>query len=268
MTSTTTTNLAAAYARARAELLRQRNDQGWWTGELSVSPLATATAVVALHLCDPVANRSFVERGLDFLKRTQNPDGGWGDTLKSFSNISTTMLAYAAFHATRSAAPLSPFAPRKLLSETELRSQEDEEAEPSESYFRGAKGDKGAERYIADNGGVPGLIARYGKDKTFSVPILTCCALAGVVDWKQIPRLPFELAWLPPQFYKTVKLPVVSYALPALIAIGQVRHHYGRSLFNPLHLASQLPRKPTLDASKLCSRPTVDSLKRRRSPRS
>src|SRR5215207_2565914 len=233
--TTTTTKLAAAYARARTELLSQRNEHGWWTGELSVSPLATATAVVALHLCDPVGNKTFVERGLDFLKRTQNADGGWGDTLKSFSNISTTMLANAAFHVTRSAAPPSPFAPRKLLSESELRSQADEEAGPSDSDFRGAKGDGGAEKYIADKGGVPGLIARYGKDKTFAVPILTCCALAGVVDWKQIPLLPFELACLPPQFYKTVMLPVVSYVLPALIAIGQVRHYHGRSAFNPLH---------------------------------
>jgi squalene-hopene/tetraprenyl-beta-curcumene cyclase len=216
MTSTTTTNLAAAYARARAELLRQRNVQGWWTGELSVSPLATATAVVALHLCDPAGNRSFVERGLAFLKRTQNADGGWGDTLKSFSNISTTMLANAAFQATKN--------------------QHDFRSDICE----------GAKQYIESKGGIPGLKARYGKDKTFSVPILTCCALAGVVDWKQIPRLPFELACLPPQFYKTVKLPVVSYALPALIAIGQVRHHHGFQWFNPLHLVRELARKPTL----------------------
>jgi squalene-hopene/tetraprenyl-beta-curcumene cyclase len=76
-------------------------------------------------------------------------------------------------------------------------------------------------------------VARYGKDKTFSVPILTHCALAGLVDWREIPALPFELACLPPRFYKTVRLPVVSYALPALIAIGQVRHHF-RKPRNPL----------------------------------
>src|SRR5262245_24452191 len=93
--------LEHAYAIARAELLRQRNAHGWWTGELSVSPLATAVAVVALHLCDRDRHGSLVSRGLDFLRRTQNSDGGWGDTLKSFSNISTTMLANAAFHATK-----------------------------------------------------------------------------------------------------------------------------------------------------------------------
>ena len=70
------------------------------------------------------------------------------------------------------------------------------------------------------------VCARYGKDKTFSIPILTHCALAGLVDWKEVQALPFELACLPAKFYKTVRLPVVSYALPALIAIGQVRHHH------------------------------------------
>ncbi len=38
---------------------------------------------------------------------------------------------------------------------------------------------------------------------------------------------------MPARFYKTVKLPVVSYALPALIAIGQVRHHHKKT-WNPI----------------------------------
>jgi squalene-hopene/tetraprenyl-beta-curcumene cyclase len=57
--------------------------------------------------------------------------------------------------------------------------------------------------------------------------------LAGLVEWREIPRLPFELACLPQRFYKSVRLPVVSYALPALIAIGQVRHGMGPP-WNPL----------------------------------
>ena len=35
------------------------------------------------------------------------------------------------------------------------------------------------------------------------------------------------------QVAETVRLPVVSYALPALIAVGQVRHHH-RKPWNPL----------------------------------
>ena len=62
---------------------------------------------------------------------------------------------------------------------------------------------------------------RYGKDRTFSVPILMTCALAGLVPWHEVPPLPFELACLPQSWYRFARLPVVSYALPALIAIGQ-----------------------------------------------
>ena len=44
--------------------------------------------------------------------------------------------------------------------------------------------------------------------------------------WRSIPQLPFELAALPHGWFQHLSLPVVSYALPALIAIGQVRHHF------------------------------------------
>jgi squalene-hopene/tetraprenyl-beta-curcumene cyclase len=69
------------------------------------------------------------------------------------------------------------------------------------------------------------ILAFYGADRTFSVPILTMCRLTGALDdWEAVPQLPFELAALPHRFYRFVRLPVVSYALPALIAIGLVRH--------------------------------------------
>ena len=72
-------------------------------------------------------------------------------------------------------------------------------------------------------GGIAGLRARYGRDKTFAVPILTNCALAGLVPWSEVAPLPFELACLPQRFYRWAQLPVVSYAIPALVAIGQAR---------------------------------------------
>lgn len=70
------------------------------------------------------------------------------------------------------------------------------------------------------------ILDHYGDDRTFSVPILTMCMLTGKLgdDWSVVPQLPFELAAVPPRFYKFLRLPVVSYALPALIAIGLVRH--------------------------------------------
>lgn len=73
---------------------------------------------------------------------------------------------------------------------------------------------------------VRSILEHYGDDRTFSVPILTMCMLAGKLgdDWSVVPQLPFELAVLPHRFYKFIRLPVVSYALPALIAMGLVRH--------------------------------------------
>ncbi len=201
--------LQQAFESVRERLLREQNSEGHWTGKLSTSPLSTATAVMALHQVvkgnpERTAELSpLIENGLAWLGRHQNDDGGWGDTLKSFSNISTTMLSHAVFHATEQTAEYAEVAER-------------------------------ADRYITEMGGIAAVVKRYGKDKTFSVPILTHCALAGLVDWKEVSALPFELACLPHQFYATIRLPVVSYALPALIAIGQVRHHF-RKPWNPLH---------------------------------
>jgi len=80
---------------------------------------------------------------------------------------------------------------------------------------------------------VPGLRRRYGKDKTFAVPILTNCALAGLVPWREVSPLPFELACLPHALYRFLRLPVVSYAIPALVAIGQARYFHRKPL-NPI----------------------------------
>ena len=95
------------------------------------------------------------------------------------------------------------------------------------------------------------IAACYGKDRTFSVPILTMCAIAGRLGpgkmaWKHVGQLPFELAALPAAWFGAMRLPVVSYALPALIAIGQVRHHF-RPTWNPVaRIFRALARKRTL----------------------
>ncbi|NQV25712.1 MAG: squalene--hopene cyclase [Rhodopirellula sp.] len=209
--------LTSAFETAKALLLAEcRNEPGelpHWEGELSTSALSTATAVMALQqvrnagrvAADYSLEADFsvlIRGGLNWLADHQNEDGGWGDTVISMSNISTTMLTHAVFHATGTA--------------DEFREQVEK-----------------AKHYIDEKGGVPAVVARYGKDKTFSVPILTHCALAGLIDWKEVTSLPFELACLPAKFYSTIRLPVVSYALPALIAIGQVKHHH-RPSWNPI----------------------------------
>lgn len=213
--------LVAAYETARVDLLDERVAAGHWIGELSTSALSTATAVSALALVlretsiqgadstqviaiagSPERLSGLITGGVRYLATHQNADGGWGDTDQSYSNIATTMLAVAALHLAGVA------------------------AQHSECLER-------ANRYIAAQGGLAGLRKRYGADKTFAVPILTNYALAGLVDWSEVSPLPFELACVPQAFYRFVQLPVVSYAVPALVAIGQARHFH-RPSWNPL----------------------------------
>jgi len=232
--------LRAARDRAVEALLRERAPEGHWVGELSSSALSTATAITALALvwertedrgqtAEVRSQRSVLERGLQWLAAHQNPDGGWGDTVKSLSNLSTTTLVWAAFGAVKRASPSMGH----LLSR------------PSGTLSSAPSGGEGwgeevltrCEAWLTKHAGglspevlAPAVIQRYGKDRTFSVPILTMCALAGKLGegrdaWRHVIPLPFELAALPAKFFAAMRLPVVSYALPALIAIGQVRHH-------------------------------------------
>jgi squalene-hopene/tetraprenyl-beta-curcumene cyclase len=205
--------LDAAYQTALAALLAERTPEGHWVGELSTSALSTATAVGALalvqkHVAPHDQYDGLIAGGLRWLAEHQNADGGWGDTVKSLSNISTSMLCRAAFHLTGSA------------------------ERHAESLAR-------VERWLGERYGTTpeqlaeAVRARYGKDRTFSVPILTMCALAGLVSWKEVPPLPFELAVFPQSWFRLLRLQVVSYALPALIAIGQAVHHHRRS-WNPV----------------------------------
>ncbi len=207
--------LQAALTRATADLLAARTADGPWTGELSSSALSTATAVTALAVAQrelPTANyASSLTSGLNWLAQNQNTDGGWGDTIKSLSNLSTSTLCWAAF----GAVPGADEKHRVTVSR-------------AESWITAKAGGLDPDKLA------PAIIARYGKDRTFSVPILTLCALAGRLGagraaWRHVIPLPFELAAMPHQFFAALRLPVVSYALPALIAIGQARHRHSPS---------------------------------------
>ncbi len=198
-------SLSTAAETATALLLSERNQSGWWTGELSTSALSTATAVMALELAQRAGipqYKPLIARGLQWLANHQNHDGGWGDTVLSHSNISTSMLVNAVLQA----------------------------AHGGKQYVTAKES---SQQFIDNNGGVEAVKRRYGKDRTFSVPILTHCALAGVIDWEHVIPLPFELACIPARLYNAIRMPVVSYALPALISIGQVIFHY-RYHRNPL----------------------------------
>jgi len=213
--------IQAAFQRTAKSLLAERLPQGHWGGELSASALSTATAIAALSLAQQqtqLNNTTFatlISAGIRWLQQHQLPDGGWGDTDKSHSNISTSMLVRAAFRLAD-----QEFHQRTLIARLD--------------------------RYLEEQGGVAAVHARYGKDRTFSAPILTQCALAGLVSWKEVAALPFELGCLPHSFYKIVRLPVVSYALPALIAIGQIKHQRDPSWNPVIRMLRQKAIRPTL----------------------
>jgi len=203
--------------QARAKLLELRSNEGVWRGKLSASALSTATAIVALalakresRLADARLDR-LIEQGMAWLATHANADGGWGDTVCSRSNMSTTTLVWAAFgvwpDAARTHQPAISAAEKWLTQ-------------------RIGKLDSGN---LAEK-----ILGCYESDRTFSVPILTHCALAGRLGlgpeaWRQVIPLPFELAVLPPAWFAALRLPVVSYALPALIAVGYARHFHAPS---------------------------------------
>ena len=202
--------LREAAAAVRRDLLGEVDVSGHWIGRLSSSALSTATAVSAFSaarragVSSATADR-LIRRGVEYIVSAQNDDGGWGDTDRSFSNIATTMLARAALH---------------------LAGVEKDHALPLEKAIR----------YIEKKGGFDGLRRRYGKDKTFAVPILMNQAVAGLVEWKRVFPLPFELACLPHGLLGAIRLPVVSYAVPALVAIGQARFFHAKPI-NPISRA-------------------------------
>ncbi len=193
------------------------NDEGYWQGRLSSSALSTAVAVIALSMADDSSYNDLVADGINWLLANQNADGGWGDTIKSKSNISTTVLVWCAFAFDKNIYKRNSHGGSRC------------------NYSLPGAVDK-AERWLVKQAGdlsaralSQAVSERYGKDKTFAVPILSACAISGRFgngsnSWKWVKQLPFEMSVVPHKWYSKLRLGVVSYALPALIAIGISRH--------------------------------------------
>jgi squalene-hopene/tetraprenyl-beta-curcumene cyclase len=201
------TSAEETHSTLASRLLSLFNPERPWTGRLSDSAVATSVAIFALQSVDANRHRNAIERGCHWLVHHQNADGGWGDSPDSPSNLTATLLTWCALGTVMPASNALVAAEAWLIRHVGV---------------------------LTPAAIVAGVRARYGGDRTFSAPILALAALAGRMGplpaaWEQVPQLPFELALLPNGLFRWLKLGVVSYALPALIAVGLVRHRHGPS---------------------------------------
>lgn len=176
--------------------------EGFWEGRLSSSALGVAVAVAALHFDDEVKNSAEIQNGIRWLQNNINSDGSYGDTPESPGNVSTSLLVYAALN---------------LYSGKEKPARETQQ---KVAAYLGSLGIDVQSPQVAEF-----ILKHYQKDYTFSVPILAMCGLCGVPGedaFNHIPQLPFELSLMPRRLYRLLNLSVVSYAIPALVAVGIV----------------------------------------------
>ncbi len=203
--------LNKACERTETKILSLRNEKGIWGGQLSSSALSTAVAVFALWKFDPEDNRELIDQGLQWLHSNINSDGGFGDSIQSSSNLSTSLLCWSALSIVKDDPKY------KILIEI------------LENYL------KQQISSLEPHSISKAILNHYKTDHTFSVPILAMCAIAGRLGedgWKYVPQLPYQFAAFPDQFFKRLNLSVVSYAIPALIAIGLVKQHNDPSRIN------------------------------------
>jgi squalene-hopene/tetraprenyl-beta-curcumene cyclase len=194
----------------KKRLLSEMNTDGYWEGELSSSALSTAVAVAALARTGRKSHHISIKKGLNWLLENVNPDGGWGDSPGSKSNLSTTLLCWSALSLADGGGEGIEQNQNSILNRAE--------------FWLTIRIGSLEPRAIAS-----AVLSYYGNDRTFSAPILLMCALCGRLGpekkrWQLVPQLPLELAVLPHGLFKWLRLPVVSYAIPALIAIGLAKH--------------------------------------------
>ena len=73
--------------RAVAYLTGEQEPEGCWYGRWGVNYIyGTGTVLPALSLVAPQSHQSQIQRGADWLRSCQNPDGGWGESCRSYDN--------------------------------------------------------------------------------------------------------------------------------------------------------------------------------------
>ena len=159
--------LTRTIARANAALVSRRHAGGYWEGRLASSPLATAVGLCAL--ADDADAKIDRAAAAEFLRKTQNADGGWGDTEISQSNLAATLLVLCAHALLPSPLEGAGSGVRGILS--------------PEAFRR-------AEAYVEKLGGLrEGLRRVYGKDLTFQVPIRMTAARSSWAPFGKCGRI-------------------------------------------------------------------------------
>ncbi len=212
-----------------SQLQSHYNEDGYFKSHLSSSALSSAVAMFALYSCDCIKYKKSIILGYDWLVNNKNIDGGWGDTSDCPSNLSTTLLAWAACRSLTQNSSMLEIC-NSLHSDYYKQS------------YNSSQTNIWLQKKLSDL--QPPTIAKaviqfYGKDRTFAVPILAMLALTGVLGssekaWKYVPQLPFEMTIFPRWIWNILQLQVVSYAIPALVAIGRVKHYFSSSRCWPL----------------------------------
>lgn len=217
-------NIQSLKQKLDKHIISLRNEDGYWDGKLSSSALSTAIAVFALASYDAKKYKIQIQQGLNWLLTNANIDGGWGDTIRSKSNLSTTLLTWACFSIVKE----DPAYANCILNTENWLCNRLKNLDP-----------KGISTAILNH---------YQGDQTFSVPILAMCALSGRLGdepWDLVPQLPYQLAIFPDKFFKVLNLSVVSYAIPALIAIGLVKSVHAKAS-KPLAAVNKLLKAKVL----------------------
>ncbi|MGF1536980.1 MAG: squalene--hopene cyclase [Elainellaceae cyanobacterium] len=79
----------ARLTRSLDYLLKEQEDDGAWFGRWGVNYIyGTSGVLAALALVTPERHRGAIEKGASWLVNCQNPDGGWGETCRSYDDPS------------------------------------------------------------------------------------------------------------------------------------------------------------------------------------
>jgi squalene-hopene/tetraprenyl-beta-curcumene cyclase len=76
-------------ARALTFIKKDQCEDGSWFGRWGVNYIyGTWQVLRGLRLIGEDMNKGYLRRGVEWFKRIQNPDGGWGETIGSYDDIS------------------------------------------------------------------------------------------------------------------------------------------------------------------------------------